>query len=387
MSAAVASLLPRLRPLIGKLGSMHDGEIVAAARAIQRLLEREGLNFNDVGAALDGAGEHRPDLEREPDVVLRSWPAAVAWIAQHPFWDPSAHELEFIASIGRILGRRSPSEKQQKWLRGIGRSAGRPDPCLNFRAKWSRRTGAPRRAELRAQQTRRAPVRHERLAEHRPEEGRLARPREGRGRRRARPDRPRDWPDKRRGVRLAEGTRDRRRRRRRARHRPALRGSYRARLSLRARGRRARLRHRPTPRPQGLPAEGDGWLLEHQGPAARSLSAAGPARSARGRSRLRRRGREGCGRPGLARVDRDYERRRAPGSGGTNTPTASATSGSSPSPTPTRPVSGTRRPSWASCRKRGIPAAILRLDGLPEKGDVSDWLERGWHARPAGEAG
>ena len=31
----------------------------------------------------------------------------------------------------------------------------------------------------------------------------------------------------------------------------------------------------------------------------------------------------------------------------------------------------------ASCRKRGIPAALLRLDGLPPKGDVSDWLDGG----------
>lgn len=31
----------------------------------------------------------------------------------------------------------------------------------------------------------------------------------------------------------------------------------------------------------------------------------------------------------------------------------------------------------ASCRKRGLPAAVLRLDGLPPKGDVSDWLAAG----------
>ena len=31
----------------------------------------------------------------------------------------------------------------------------------------------------------------------------------------------------------------------------------------------------------------------------------------------------------------------------------------------------------ASCRKRGIPAAVLRLDALPPKGDVSDWLNAG----------
>jgi P4 family phage/plasmid primase-like protien len=31
----------------------------------------------------------------------------------------------------------------------------------------------------------------------------------------------------------------------------------------------------------------------------------------------------------------------------------------------------------ASFRNRGVPAAILRLDGLPPKGDVSDWLDAG----------
>lgn len=31
----------------------------------------------------------------------------------------------------------------------------------------------------------------------------------------------------------------------------------------------------------------------------------------------------------------------------------------------------------SSFRKRGIPAAVLRLEGLPEKGDVSDWLDAG----------
>jgi hypothetical protein len=48
MDAAVSAKIAKLLPM---LGSSHDGEVVAAARAIERTLKSAGLTFHDLAAS------------------------------------------------------------------------------------------------------------------------------------------------------------------------------------------------------------------------------------------------------------------------------------------------------------------------------------------------
>ena len=107
--------MPRLAPLLGKLGSPHDGEVVAAARAIGRQLQRQGLGWNDLGRAL-GAGPvpALADPERE------RW-AEMAEFCQRREELLTEREAAFVATMGRVLRRPGtrPTPKQAAWLIAI----------------------------------------------------------------------------------------------------------------------------------------------------------------------------------------------------------------------------------------------------------------------------
>ena len=57
MSAVLAPVAPRLCKLLALLSSEHDGEIVAAARAIGRMLGNAGLSWHDLANVLTGSAE------------------------------------------------------------------------------------------------------------------------------------------------------------------------------------------------------------------------------------------------------------------------------------------------------------------------------------------
>ena len=112
----IAPLVPRLAPLIGKLGSPHDGEILAAARAIGRQLEPHGLGWNDLGRMLE-AGPAAPvdaDPERE------RWAEMADYCARRDAL-LTEKEADFIATMVRVLRRprARPTPKQAAWLQGI----------------------------------------------------------------------------------------------------------------------------------------------------------------------------------------------------------------------------------------------------------------------------
>jgi hypothetical protein len=52
---ALAPVGPKLSKLLALLSSDHDGEVIAAARAIGRTLGNAGLSFHDLAAALTGS--------------------------------------------------------------------------------------------------------------------------------------------------------------------------------------------------------------------------------------------------------------------------------------------------------------------------------------------
>lgn len=115
--AGLATLAPRLSPLLGKLGSPHDGEVIAAARAASRLLEKAGLGWNDLGRILlDGPSAAAAPTEGEAEANVYDWRDDLAelgagWSALEP------HERSFARNLTRLARRGlAPTERQRRWL-------------------------------------------------------------------------------------------------------------------------------------------------------------------------------------------------------------------------------------------------------------------------------
>jgi hypothetical protein len=85
----------RLGKMLGLLGSDSDGEVLAAARAIKRLLETQGLTFGDLVNLV-----HAPVASSAP-VVLRGDPDLVL-MAESILRNAlmlKAHELKFVRDV------------------------------------------------------------------------------------------------------------------------------------------------------------------------------------------------------------------------------------------------------------------------------------------------
>ena len=81
---AFPDIAERLSPLIGKLGSPHDGEVLSAARALARLLDKHGRSFNDLALAVQAEPVTRI-VYRGPEPKSDWWQIA-DWCADHPEW-------------------------------------------------------------------------------------------------------------------------------------------------------------------------------------------------------------------------------------------------------------------------------------------------------------
>ena len=117
---ALAQIIDRIGPLIGKLGSAHDGEVLSAARALGHQLDNLGLNFNDLAIALLAEPITRivyRDRDPEP---LSDWSEIADWCADNLEW-LSQTEIEFVCNMARILRQpgTEPTLKQAKWLQNI----------------------------------------------------------------------------------------------------------------------------------------------------------------------------------------------------------------------------------------------------------------------------
>jgi hypothetical protein len=56
--SAVAPVGAKIALIVPRLGSPHDGEIIASARAIERTLKGAGLDWHDMAAALAETDQH-----------------------------------------------------------------------------------------------------------------------------------------------------------------------------------------------------------------------------------------------------------------------------------------------------------------------------------------
>lgn len=101
-----AIIAPTIGKLIPRLASEHDGEIVATAKAIERVLKSCGFDWHDLAAAVS-----QPATQPSSD-----WRRTACYCAGQAS-RLSNRELDFIASLAQWRGE--PTEKQQKWLRDI----------------------------------------------------------------------------------------------------------------------------------------------------------------------------------------------------------------------------------------------------------------------------
>jgi hypothetical protein len=101
--ATSAATLGKLIPL---LASDHDGEVVATARAIDRVLKSSGRDWHDLAASIC-LPVPAPNVD---------WRREARFCAGHAK-RLSERELDFIASLARWRGE--PSQKQRQWLRNI----------------------------------------------------------------------------------------------------------------------------------------------------------------------------------------------------------------------------------------------------------------------------
>jgi hypothetical protein len=105
---SVASCNPRLSKLLPRLASNHDGEVVATARAIERVLRASGHDWHDLAAAV------APPIA--PDESPLNWRTLCRFCAgQHSRLRP--RDLDFIVSLSQRRG--DPTPKQLKWLQDI----------------------------------------------------------------------------------------------------------------------------------------------------------------------------------------------------------------------------------------------------------------------------
>jgi hypothetical protein len=102
MSApALVEVAPLVSKLIPRLASDHDGEVVATARAIERVLKAAGRDWHDLANAI------------QP--IATDWRSLARFCASNQ-QSLSDREVNFIVSISRLHWL---TEKQEKWLRDI----------------------------------------------------------------------------------------------------------------------------------------------------------------------------------------------------------------------------------------------------------------------------
>jgi hypothetical protein len=107
---SLATTPPQLPKLLLMLSSPHDGEVVAAARAIGTALQRAGHDWHDLAKALVPS-------QVAPDAVdLSTDKSTVSWCF-HRRHLLSPGDRRFIESLAE--GQRPLSPKQRKWLQDI----------------------------------------------------------------------------------------------------------------------------------------------------------------------------------------------------------------------------------------------------------------------------
>jgi hypothetical protein len=107
--SALAVVAPRIGQLIKLLASDHDGEVVAAARALGRTLESVGEDFHSLAAAI----ERPAPATTRPEGDHRSM---ARWLLNSGA-RLNPREFSFLTGMSTRFG--SLSERQSSWLQAI----------------------------------------------------------------------------------------------------------------------------------------------------------------------------------------------------------------------------------------------------------------------------
>src|SRR5436190_12428222 len=107
MTAAILDR-DRLAKLLGMLGSVHDGEVVAAARQAERLRADAGLTWAEIVIPRMPPPQYGQFVRSARDLI--------GFVIEHQYL-LNERERQFIASIRRWRG--DLSEKQTDWLSAI----------------------------------------------------------------------------------------------------------------------------------------------------------------------------------------------------------------------------------------------------------------------------
>jgi hypothetical protein len=112
----LAPIADRLGKLLRLLTSTHDGEVIAAARGIVRVLSNAGLDIHTLAKAVESNGVNNREAAH---ASLPSW-HDIACECEANQDKLSERERTFVSDMVRwtVLGG-EPTEKQQKWLRSI----------------------------------------------------------------------------------------------------------------------------------------------------------------------------------------------------------------------------------------------------------------------------
>ena len=118
---AVAPVSDKLDPLIRRLSTDKDGEVVACVRAIERQLHKAGLTFHDLADRLTA-----PEAAAEDDApaVFTNYAAAVEWLLATDCDDLTAREIEFLESMCSILRKWPPKPRQARWIEALVKRLG-----------------------------------------------------------------------------------------------------------------------------------------------------------------------------------------------------------------------------------------------------------------------
>jgi hypothetical protein len=96
----ILAIAPKLSKMLLMLSSRYDGHVIAAARAITKILQDAGSDWHDLIAAMLAPVAH---LEVRRDVVQ--------WCLSRRF---------FLSYLEGVAEQRSPlSPKQKKWVRDV----------------------------------------------------------------------------------------------------------------------------------------------------------------------------------------------------------------------------------------------------------------------------
>ena len=115
----LAPIANRLAKLVRLLTSDRDGEVVAAARSINRTLKSAGLDIHALAAEIENSGPAAGRGEATNNKQL-DWHAIACECAGHDDRLRDHRERVFVQDMLRWtkLGGK-PTEKQARWLRSI----------------------------------------------------------------------------------------------------------------------------------------------------------------------------------------------------------------------------------------------------------------------------